>query len=151
VEHVVFAAGAVFALILIVRFATKKTGRKGPSAQGRGGVIGYAAGSPGARARKPRRATLATLIGVNVICSLGLIAAVIAALTVEEALFRLALGLGSLIFFPVIAFRFLESQEPRDVLSLFGALAAFSILLWVFGSMWYFGDIAAFIQGMLNG
>jgi len=148
-ETLIPIVGVALALILIYRLATKKTKHKGAPA-GSGILV-----TPGPGAAAPSqsqgKATIGTVIGVNVICAIGVAVAVIAAISVGDVFLRWAAAMASLIFFPVIAFKFLESQDRGQTFSLIGALAAFSILFWIGGGFWYTVDIANYVRSVLNG
>lgn len=142
-ENVIYGIAALVAIVFIWRYATKKV--KHGSA-GRSVVV-----VAGASAQGVPSATFGTVIAVNVICLIGMVAAVVICLNVENDLLRVALALSAMVFFPIVAFKFLESQDRGKTYSLIGALAAISILFWIFGGMWYLVDIVDFVRDILNG
>lgn len=148
-ENVILIAGLLIALAMIVRFATKKVGYKGRvRSTPRTVVAGYAYGTA---ASQMQRATFGTVIGVNVICLVGFIIALVFAMTVNDTLVRLICSMGTLLFTPWVACKFLESQDGSDTFTPMGALASFCIMFWIFGSMWYLGDAIEIVRSVTNG
>ncbi len=138
-DNIIVLTSFLIAVVLVVRYATKKA-KRSPTG---GVVLVTGPGQP-----LPKRATLGTIIAVNLICLVGFIIALVCGLKIDEPLFRLVCCMGTLIFAPWVALKLLEAQDPGNRFSLLGSLAAFCIIFWAFGSMWYLGDAMAYVRGL---
>lgn len=148
-DSILVAGGIVVALFLIGRFATRKVKAAGrPRAALVVGVSGagqQAAPNPGPG--------LGTFIAVQVLGLIGLAGAVYA-FSLDTALMRFVVGFFSIFFFNIMAMKVAESAEGQGGFSLSGHLVgivcAITILLWMVLTMWYIGDIAPWVLGVLG-